>query len=121
MAHTIAVDLDGVIHGYSKGWHDGTMYDAPIKGSHGALARLVSQGFRIVIVTARMNPTFPDVEKQQRMVIDWLAQHGFQEDIHYHELTNNKPAAIAYIDDRAVAFKNWEQAIEDTTKLVPKR
>src|SRR3989344_4019008 len=110
MPHTIAVDLDGVIHAYSKGWNDGTMYDDPVSGSHEALAQLVSDGFRVAIVTARMNPGFPTPEQQELWVKEWLAKNGFVEGTHYHEVTNNKPAAIAYIDDRAVVFMDWEQA-----------
>jgi ribonucleotide monophosphatase NagD (HAD superfamily) len=119
MPHTIAVDLDGVIHAYSKGWNDGTMYDVPVPGSREALEKLTAHGFRVVIVTARMNPKFPAADKQEASVREWLGQNGFKEGEHYHELTNNKPAAIAYIDDRAVVFTDWEQAIIDAKKLVP--
>ena len=34
---TIAVDFDGFIHKYSKGWHDGSIYDEPVEGAAEAL------------------------------------------------------------------------------------
>ncbi len=36
----IAVDFDGVIHRYSKGWHDGTIYDPPMDGCYDAMNQL---------------------------------------------------------------------------------
>jgi len=37
--NTIAVDFDGVIHQYSKGWEDGSIYDKPVKGVRQALMK----------------------------------------------------------------------------------
>ena len=31
--YQVAIDFDGVVHGNSKGFHDGTVYDPPIEGS----------------------------------------------------------------------------------------
>jgi hypothetical protein len=36
----VLVDFDGVIHRYSKGWGDGTVYDPPVAGARAALRKL---------------------------------------------------------------------------------
>jgi hypothetical protein len=115
---TIAVDLDGVIHAYSKGFDDGTMYDSVVPGAIESLKELVDGGYRVVIFTARMNPKFSDAEMQRKSVEKWLALNRLQEGIHYHEVTNNKPPATVYIDDRAVRFENWRQTMEDVINLL---
>ena len=89
------VDFDGVIHAYSLGWHDGTCYDLPVPGARAALLELVDAGYRIVVFTSRSNI---------QAVADWLC--GFK--IPFHDVTNKKVPALAYIDDRAVRFTNWE-------------
>ncbi|MFB4275740.1 hypothetical protein ACBJ59_10645 [Nonomuraea sp. MTCD27] len=40
---TIAVDFDGVIHTYGKGWHDGSIYDEPVPGALDALRSLMKE------------------------------------------------------------------------------
>ncbi len=115
----ISVDLDGVIHQYSKKYHDGTMYDPPIHGAKESLASLTADGFEIHIVTARLWPGHGTAEQQRRQIEQWLHQHGFIKGTHYHELTNNKPPAIAYIDDRAIEFQSWEQVSNQLMRFPP--
>src|SRR5690606_4961543 len=67
MIKTIGVDFDGVIHRYSKGWFDGTIYDEPIPGAISGL-RLLMQHNAVFIHTAR----------SARQVAEWLAEHGFE-------------------------------------------
>jgi len=40
----IAVDFDGVIHKYSKGWHNGQIYDGPVPGCYDAMCLLRDRG-----------------------------------------------------------------------------
>lgn len=41
VSRTIAVDFDGVIHKYSKGWQNGSIYDEPVEGAKEALLELL--------------------------------------------------------------------------------
>jgi hypothetical protein len=107
---TIAVDFDGVIHAYSKGWADGTIYDEPMPGALEGLRQLLDQT-AVFIFTTR------DVGQ----VAAWLLARGFHvrtghDGPFWNErgpllVTNEKLAATAYLDDRAVRFENWDQAL----------
>ncbi len=101
---TIAVDFDGVIHAYSKGWHDGTIYDKPVAGAAQSLRRLQQAGFHVLIYTTRASDrTIEGVfeEGQADKVADWMNRHGIPFDEIYR---GEKPIFVAIIDDRAVRF-----------------
>lgn len=123
---TVAVDFDGVIHRYSKGWADGTIYDEPIEGSLESLRDLMDK-FAVFIFTSRYVVH----------VSEWLEERGFKTDIddsRFHHtpewngdfwdtrgvllITNKKIAAAAYIDDRAIRFESWTQALADLESYV---
>ena len=106
---TIAVDFDGVIHRYSRGWQDGSIYDIPVSGAKSTLKRLAKKGFKIVIFTIRVNPEMgDDVKVEKEKIEEWLKSNGFEKEVHYHEITALKPKASVYIDDRAIRFTNWK-------------
>ena len=63
---TIAIDFDGVIHKYSKGWQDGTIYDEPVKNSIESINKLLKEGHSIFIFSTR-NP---------RQIKKWLIEHS---------------------------------------------
>ena len=94
----IAVDFDGVIHSYDKGWQDGSIYGDPISGAIEALEKLRKE-FAVFIFTTRAG-------KQKLEIQSWLQKSGasFWNEI---EITDKKEPAIAYIDDRAIRFTNW--------------
>jgi len=50
---TVALDFDGVIHKYSKGWHDGTIYDDPIEGAFEYMKSLMEEGYCVFILSTR--------------------------------------------------------------------
>lgn len=115
---TIAVDFDGVIHRYSKGWKDGSIYDPPVDGAREALARIHAR-YEVVIFTTRVNPDMRGSEVQMDRVLDWLESNGFHKGEHFDIITHVKPPALAYIDDRALHFTAWDQALDELSGRYP--
>lgn len=115
---TVGVDFDGVIHRYSRGWADGTIYDEPVDGAFAALRGIMAQHALFVFTT-----------RDAEQVAVWLRGHGFTTVTDASDVaqlsptfwdargiilvTNRKLAAIAYIDDRAIRFTAWDQALAD--------
>jgi len=101
---TLSIDFDGVIHKYSKGWQDGEIYDEPIERSFETLQRLYLDGFKIVISTART-----ELEPVKAWWNKWYRIKFPNSEMFPVEITNTKPVAIAYVDDRAVRFTDWDE------------
>jgi ribonucleotide monophosphatase NagD (HAD superfamily) len=104
---TLAIDFDGVLHKYSKGWHDGTIYDEPIWGAREAL-EVLSQNYKLVVYTNRASD-----DKGIELVSMWLQRYDMLQFI--EDITDKKQLAIALIDDRAIRFRDWNQTLEDIT------
>ena len=104
--YTVSVDFDGVIHKFSKGWQDGSIYDEPMPGARKAIKQMIKEGLNVVVSTCR------EVESVKR----WLSKQGFVD----LEVTNSKPYAIAYIDDRAVKFETWATALRAVREAAKK-
>lgn len=94
---TIAVDFDGVVHDY-KHPLDGRKMGAPIEGAKDAIARL-RHSYKIIIFCV-----WAGTDQGKKVIMDWME---FYEIAGYDEITNIKPNAKFYIDDRAVRFTNW--------------
>lgn len=109
---TIAVDFDGVVHRYSRGWQDGSIYDPPMPGALEALERLRAEGFRLVLFTTRSR-----TGDQLAALYAWLEQHGIDHEL-FDDVTDRKPLALLYIDDRGLRFENWPQALEQTLAIL---
>ena len=115
---TIAVDFDGVIHAYSRGYLDGSIYDEPADGAIDALRELM-EDYAVFIFTAR------DVLS----VAAWLHERGFRvvtenptEPVWKIQgillVTQTKYVAEIYIDDRGLRFEDWDQTLADVKRLV---
>ncbi len=103
LAKTVAVDFDGVLHPYSAGWVGSMPADEPpMPGAREFLENLHGQGWRIVVFSTRC-----DHPEGLAGTFVWLDAHDLMQFI--DSVTHEKPAAVAYVDDRAVPFKgDWE-------------
>ena len=95
----IAIDFDGVIHDAERPVK-GRRMGAPIAGARETIEKLRWRlGAKIIVFTARAG------EKETNAVRDWL---NFYE-IDHDEITNIKPIADIYLDDKAVRFTTWAE------------
>ena len=94
MKKTIVFDFDGVIHRYSKGWQDGSIYDKPTEGIKETIEELRKE-YKIIVVSTRSA-----TEEGRKSILDWLDKYGIEVD----DVIAEKPPAIMYVDDRAVNF-----------------
>lgn len=115
MRRTIAIDFDGTIHKYSKGFFDGTIYDDPVDGAFEAIANFMQLGYKVVVFTAREDSSLPDVIS---WCFKWFNEYGIIPTEDNFSVTNKKPMAAVYIDDRAVRFQSWDQAQHDSFKAM---
>jgi hypothetical protein len=88
----VCVDFNGVLDRYT-GWRGPDHWDPPLPGAAEFLRALGEHGFRVVVFTTRFCT----------QVEDWLAAHGMAGWV--AEVTDKKPAAHVFVDDRAVCFR----------------
>ena len=108
---TIAVDFDGVIHRYSEGWKDGTIYDTYVPGFFRWWFEMQPH-FRVVIISSRfvddtaiqrarawLSLRYADAVECGEIPEDNDTFQVFQKGI---EMSKEKPPAWITIDDRAL-------------------
>lgn len=96
---TLALDFDGVVHRYSKGWTTpDDCYDEPTPGFIDWLT-LAEASFNVVIVSSRLASVAGHAAVRQ-----WLAKYGLER----LRTSTERPPAFLTIDDRAIMFTgNW--------------
>jgi hypothetical protein len=109
---TISIDFDGVIHNDYLGWHDGTIYGEPIPGSLESIKKL-SQNYKLVLFTAKAKPDRPLVDGKTGIELIWEWLEKFEIKDCFVEITAEKPRCLFYIDDKAIRFVDWENALQD--------
>lgn len=96
----IAVDFDGVIHDW-KNPLEGRRMGAPIKGTKEALTKL-KETYEVVVFTVWGD------EKGQKTITDFMNYY----ELPFDRITNIKPQAVAYIDDKGIKFTNWQEVLQ---------
>lgn len=92
----ICFDFDGVIHSYVSGWRGPDIIPDPMVSGIGKLIRkLKADGYQIVIFTTRAK-IYDGYEAVQKYL---NRRH-----VPYDLITDKKPPAICYIDDRGICF-----------------
>lgn len=95
---TIAVDFDGVLNNY-KGY-DPKNLGTPRKEAKKFL-EVLNKEYTIIIFTSR----------NHTLVRHWLKEYHL--DKYIKNVTNSKPPAVAYIDDRAIRFDgNYDEVLD---------
>ena len=112
----LGIDFDGVIHSNDKGFYDGTIYGDPVEGTEEALKKL-SDKYTLICYTAKAKPDRMLINGKTgtELVWEWLKKHKF--DKYISKVTSEKPRAVAYIDDKAVRFNNWDKCLENLEGL----
>lgn len=113
----IAIDFDGVLHLYSKGWNGGEIYDPPVPGAKEAMEKLKEAGHTLYIFSTRSNKIFrkKDPVDHNKAMKEWLEKHEIPFDKIW---TFGKPMADIFIDDRAIGFRgNWDDTVEEVANF----
>lgn len=132
---TIAIDFDGVIHKYSKGWQDGSCYDKEVDGVFEAIDLLMTK-YTVFIFSTRNsrqikkwlqerimecgfgdNPNDPSDWRSPKYTFTceripfWVK---FWNKKNVLGITKRKLPALVYIDDRAINFQgDWKQTLAE--------
>lgn len=139
---TIAIDFDGVIHQYSKGWKDGSCYDKPVERVFESIRKLMDDGHVVFIFSTRNRYQVKKWMKENTYETDYehngmgadpgdyrYPKYGFTVEIipfwikfwnkrNVVGITKRKLPALCYIDDRALKFTgDWNQTIMEVPEF----
>jgi hypothetical protein len=101
----LCLDFDGVIHRYSKGWQDGSIYDDVTEGFFD-WAEKAKEYFKLVIYSSRSKTDEGVMQMSlwlQKQRSAWANKSGVTT-ITEFEFAHEKPPAFLTIDDRALCF-----------------
>lgn len=88
----VCVDLDGVLNVFD-GWQGADYFHPPRPGAEEFLRGLRDRNYRVIVFTVRW----------AEHVEQWLERYGLSR--YVDEVTDKKPPAHVYVDDRAICFR----------------
>lgn len=105
--HAVAFDFDGVIHKYSKGWQDGSIYD-----------EYNPEVLDLILLLNTMKvPVFILSTREPKQIKEWWDKQGFSmkaeiinsdetffKELSFVGITRTKLPAQIYVDDRAYCY-----------------
>lgn len=103
----VAFDFDGVIHKYSEGWKDGSIYDEPNMDIVDFMAILMKMGVPVFILSTRDPDQINMWWKKQRFSINSMVMDDnptFWKRTDIVGITKTKLPAQLYVDDRAYNY-----------------
>ena len=108
---TIAIDFDGVINSFKSGWKGPEFTDEPVNGAFEAINILLNEGYKVIIYSTRA-----ETVEGKNTIYNYLLGNGIN--IREIEVTDKKPIALVYIDDRAIKFSgNWNEILDKIKKF----
>lgn len=97
---TISIDLDGVLDNYTK--YDANYIPEIKQGAREFIQELHKNGYNIILFTNR----------KPLLASKWLIENNL--DKYFSDVTNVKPIATMYIDDRTIKFNgNYEKTLNE--------
>jgi hypothetical protein len=121
---TIAVDFDGVIHSYERGWADGSIYGDFLPGAMAGLLQLMDRDAVFVHTTRNPGQVSRWIERTSGYAIECTTRihtlpwrRTFWNTRGLLLVTRRKLPAVAYIDDRAFRFIDWEQTLAELATI----
>lgn len=112
---TIAIDFDGTVHSYTSGWKGALeIPDPPVPGAF-EFIEAVLEHFDVCIFSTRA-----EIYEAASVMRDWFVLHGMSyETVMKLHITNRKPKALVYIDDRGFRFEGTWPTVEELKVMKP--
>lgn len=121
---TLSFDFDGVIHAYSDGWKDGSIYDSPVEGAlEFIVLALYKYHWNVFIMSTRDPVQIKDWFDLQKTTPK-IASEVIEESTFVWNkkgvlgITNRKLMASIYIDDRGLRFDGNFSNLDEKLQLL---